>query len=232
MTLIDPTFDENRRSEEGNSTPSWNPEVPTGAQVARHSKQCNQTIAATEPAIIDNAESGSTKPRKYLKKVLCWAVLAFMVVGTIVSVCVAVFGVNPIEYFVPVDPPGLTEAIRWDAENGLSIIVENACDDTWTKEFDHAIAEWNKTDALLLRPRRTAHDPDCGEYIGRLRVCNSDYGRTNWKGLNLVFMRDDHIVHSVSKLNDYWLTTETARQYTMCHELGHGCKSTIVTNLL
>jgi hypothetical protein len=31
---------------------------------------------------------------------------------------------NPLEFFVPVDPPGATEAFRWDATAGLQLMVE------------------------------------------------------------------------------------------------------------
>jgi hypothetical protein len=31
---------------------------------------------------------------------------------------------NPLDYFVPVDPPGQTEAFRWNAESGLELMVE------------------------------------------------------------------------------------------------------------
>lgn len=31
---------------------------------------------------------------------------------------------NPLDYFVPVDPPGEAEAYRWDAESGLELMVE------------------------------------------------------------------------------------------------------------
>ena len=187
-------------------------------------------LAPASPCVLEDPSSVAAmatpkSPRWYETKFLCWGIGAFMFAGTVVSLSVVLTGSpNPVEYFIPVDPPGMTEAIRWDAENGLTMIVENACDDSWAKEFDESIADWNQTDALVIRTRRTAHDPDCGEFIGRLRVCNSNYGETNWKGLNVVFMRDDFIVHSVSKLNDYWLTTEAQRLYTMCHELGHGCK--------
>jgi hypothetical protein len=31
---------------------------------------------------------------------------------------------NPLDYFVPVDPPGESEAFRWNAESGLDLMVE------------------------------------------------------------------------------------------------------------
>jgi hypothetical protein len=31
---------------------------------------------------------------------------------------------NPLDYFVPVDPPGESEAFRWNAESGLELMVE------------------------------------------------------------------------------------------------------------
>jgi hypothetical protein len=122
---------------------------------------------------------------------------------------------NPADYFVPVDPPGLTEAIRWDAESGLDLLVENACDDTWTASFDRTIVDWEQTDALSLTTQKVPHDPDCSARFGALKACNGDYGKTNWRGINTSVLRNDLIAYSTSKLNDFHLKTADEKLYTM-----------------
>lgn len=151
-----------------------------------------------------------------LKRIAHIVVVAFLVAGTIVGLSVAFTGsANPVDYFIPVDPPGANEAIRWDADQGLNLLIENACDDTWTEEFEVSVSDWNATEALILSTRRDFYDYDCSAAFGKLRVCNGDYGNTDWKGINIVFMQYDRIVHSVSKLNDYHLKTAEQRKYTM-----------------
>ena len=59
-----------------------------------------------------------------------------------------------------------------------------------------------------------------------MKVCNGDYGDTGWRGINELILTDkNQIVSSVAKMNEYYLTSSTSaldKQYTMCHEIGHG----------
>lgn len=193
----------------------------------------------TDPTAFENptdtVEQPTTKEestKSWTPKRIFWLLVKlFLVAGTIVSLSVVLTGnPNPVEYFVPVDPPGYSEAIKWDqTSHGLKLVVENACDDSWTPLFDESIGDWNVTDALHLQTVRDAYDYDCHPNWGRLRVCNGDYGNTDWKGLNVAFMRGELVQHSVSKMNDYHLAGDDhQRLYTMCHELVRTGISTVV----
>ena len=99
--------------------------------------------------------------------------------GAVAGLSVALTGdPNPANYFIPIDPPGEKEAVRWDADAGLYLTVENACDDSWASYFDASILEWNKTEALILKTQRVPYDEKCSPRRGRLKVCNGNYGLT------------------------------------------------------
>jgi hypothetical protein len=59
-----------------------------------------------------------------------------------------------------------------------------------------------------------------------MKVCNGNYGDTGWLGINLITstVASGEIQNSVAKMNEYYLLNaeDDERQYTMCHELGHG----------
>jgi hypothetical protein len=148
------------------------------------------------------------------------AVVAFYVIaGITVGVSMALTGsANPVDFFIPPDPPGASEAIRWaGATQGLRLIVENACEDFWTPYFDRSLLEWNESEALILTSRRVAHDFDCSPVTGRLKVCNGNYGNTDWLGINIALVDRSQDVKrvSTSKLNDFHLKNDDDMRYIM-----------------
>ena len=152
------------------------------------------------------------------KKCLFLGGVVILLGGSVAGLSIAFTGdPNPANYFIPIDPPGTKEAIRWDANAGLYLTVENACDDTWTSFFDQSLVDWNTTEALILKSERVPYDSKCNPSRGRLKVCNGDYGLTDWKGLNTAVMSGSTglVVYSVSKLNDYHLKNDDDKAYTM-----------------
>ena len=83
-------------------------------------------------------------------------------------------------------------------------------------------AGYGNVDPLALSIQRVAVDPECTPTDGRIKVCNGDYGKTDWRGINVALINGEYMVNSVAMLNDYWLYDDDQKQYTMCHELGHG----------
>ena len=79
-------------------------------------------------------------------------------------------------------------------------------------------------DALSLSTERHPHDPECKAHIGRINVCNGNYGRTDWQGVARSFRRaNGFVISATALLNDYYLdgASQSQRLYTMCHEQGH-----------
>ena len=178
----------------------------------------NQSVEKTPEDTTKEEDSATCWLCRLGKRCICLGLFVLLVGGAVAGLSVALTGdPNPANYFIPVDPPGKEEAVRWNADAGLYLTVENACDDSWTPYFDESILEWNKTEALILRSQRVPYDEKCNPSRGRLKVCNGNYGNTDWKGLNtnVISAATGFVVYSVSKLNDFHLSSDAEKAYTM-----------------
>lgn len=126
------------------------------------------------------------------------------------------------------DPFSGTSVPKWDngGEGGLDIEFLNALQDSWQVEFQLAVSDWDfgNPDAVSLTTVKQDYDLECSQVDGKVKVCNGDYGASDWRGItNSVLDRDGYIVSSICKMNEYYLVHDPpgARQYTMCHETGH-----------
>jgi hypothetical protein len=129
-----------------------------------------------------------------------------------------------------VSPDNPQDAYRWESpqQSGLELTVLNALTDDWQQAFQTAMSEWDdgQPDTLTLQSERVDVDVECEPLTGLLKVCNGDYGETDWLGLNAILfdMERKWILMSTAKMNEFFLSRASAaqRQYTMCHEIGHG----------
>eukprot|EP00956_Cyclotella_meneghiniana_P017349 scaffold28190_cov70-Cyclotella_meneghiniana.AAC.3 len=119
----------------------------------------------------------------------------------------------------------------WDMDgnyHGLTLQVLNNLEEgsDWHQYFDTSVIDWNDgtPDAVNLYLRYSAYDADCRAVRKAMKVCNGNYGPTDWRGVNQILLQDEYIITSLAKMNDYYLegTNMAQKQYTMCHELGHG----------
>eukprot|EP00934_Nitzschia_sp_Nitz4_P004064 Nitzschia sp. Nitz4//scaffold177_size45885//37495//38545//NITZ4_007212-RA/size45885-processed-gene-0.51-mRNA-1//-1//CDS//3329539076//4054//frame0 len=111
---------------------------------------------------------------------------------------------------------------------GLELVLLNALDDTWQTEFVNAVDDWENgdPDALTLTIQQGEVDYSCTQVDGLQKVCNANFGETGWLGINelITATLTGEIQSSVAKMNEYYLLNadDDERQYTMCHEIGHG----------
>jgi predicted Zn-dependent protease len=137
------------------------------------------------------------------------------------------------ELFKKEDPfSGLNETKVWrNNQNGLPITIINALDKSWYTYFNIAVLQWDAgiPDALTINTKisRLSNDTECEPVTNHIKVCNDNYGETNWKGVNQVYSDENgFIISSVALMNEYYLSSEDLfnddKQYTMCHEIGHG----------
>lgn len=126
-----------------------------------------------------------------------------------------------------------SDAIGWGSNGiGLRLDILNACTDEYHPFVQEALDDWENgfpIDSLTLsRSRIVDPDPEeCDIVNGKLKICNYDYGDTQWRGINEVQLSglgQRRIIGSRAKLNEYYLNRESDAQklYTSCHELGHG----------
>lgn len=120
-----------------------------------------------------------------------------------------------------------SELYAWNsqyASRGLHLTVLDALTDDWKPQFDLALSEWDNgiPDALSLTPRKVSRDLECFPKAGFIKVCNVDMGNNGYDSITETFLKNDKIVWSISKINDYYMKNENAdrKQYVMCHELG------------
>ena len=121
-----------------------------------------------------------------------------------------------------------SEVAKWNngrQMNGLELVVVNALEEHWQDVFPLVVQDWDNgtPDTLMLLVEEGTPDPDCTEVMGISKVCNGNYGDTQWKGINQVILQNGFITGSTSKMNEYYLkgADESQRRYTLCHEVGH-----------
>lgn len=154
-----------------------------------------------------------------MSRCLCHLIfIGVMVTAAAVAVSILLTGEsNPFALMEPSGtPPGLAAAFRWDAMAGLSLVVEFAMDEVYRPFFIKAIQNWDVTDSVSLTPTQVETDRECKVSMGRLRMCNDDYGETSWRGLTVTVLDGrDHIVYATAKINDRHMDSDAQRTYTV-----------------
>jgi hypothetical protein len=130
---------------------------------------------------------------------------------------------------------------RWPLNGGGPIdllVVDNLTSD-WDASFDAAIWDWDHwgaqnqwPDALTIDTYRGSKSSDCPPTVGRIDVCNGNYGSNGWLGIAQIWVSGGtDIVQATTKLNDYYfenhptysdpLHVDAWRRFVMCQEIGH-----------
>lgn len=127
----------------------------------------------------------------------------------------------------PFSSMNATDANRWPNKGkGLEMTVINALDTLWNDYFYKAVSEWDNgtPNALNLQTQLGTPESVCTPVDGYIKVCNGNYGATNWRGINKVLLENGDIYASAARMNEFYFsgTDLYQRQYTMCHEMGHG----------
>lgn len=156
-------------------------------------------------------------------KCLFRILIAIILVGVVLGILTAMgllesskfFDSDPFGGDVDINDP--STAFRWPKthQQGLELTVLNALTEEWQGEFDRAVSEWEngQPDTLTLIVDRVTVDPACEAISGVLKVCNDDYGNTDWRGLNTVLLdlEGRWIYSSTAKMNDRFLSRAAQR---------------------
>lgn len=125
----------------------------------------------------------------------------------------------------PFNSANTADANLWRTKGkvGLELVVVNALDDIWHPYFFTAVDQWEKgtPDTLSLTVEVGSPDSTCTAIDGKLKVCNGNYGATNWRGINKILLENGWIYSSAARMNEYYVSDNdgSQRQYTMCHEV-------------
>ncbi|KAL9179573.1 hypothetical protein ACHAXT_008863 [Thalassiosira profunda] len=171
--------------------------------------------------------------------------LAIVLAGLTFFIYITVFGARHSDDLDPaswvpgypeMDPSlgSVGEHNRWKPVDGqpkgqgltLTVLNNLKSGSDWNGHLEASLAEWDdgRPDGVTLNVRTMQYDPDCRAVRRAMKVCNANYGPTDWRGVNQILLQDEYIITSLAKMNDYYLegTNKAQKRYTMCHELGHG----------
>jgi hypothetical protein len=109
---------------------------------------------------------------------------------------------------------------------GLDVYIVDNLEDRWKPYLTTSVNDWENgsPDALTINVREiSTYDPECASVRNVVKVCNGDYGKTDWVGQNSAIVIGGFISSSVAQMNDFHLNymSDGEKQWTMCHELGH-----------
>lgn len=141
-----------------------------------------------------------------------------------------------LDHYLNEDPHGNVtgpeDADKWDtsrSQPGLTLHVLNALTDDWHQFYEVAMSDWENgdPDVLTLSTETISPEFDCraeDQVDDVMKVCNGNYGDNGWRGLNTCIIVGETIVSSVAQMNEFYLqdASDEWKQYTMCHEIGHG----------
>lgn len=119
------------------------------------------------------------------------------------------------------------DVVKWNngGSGGLRLEVIDALQSQWEEIFHNVIDDWDSgiPNTLELSTEKAGHDPECEPLDNKSKVCNGNYGDTQWRGINQVLIQNGYIVATTSKMNEFYLSKASVAQkrYTMCHEIGH-----------
>ncbi len=109
----------------------------------------------------------------------------------------------------------------------LTIQFGDSVSSEWEKYLSRAVTDWSKSKFIdgVIVPGKT-NPMNCKSSLGKIEVCNAEYGETGWLGISHIWVSGGHIMHATVRLNDtYFKTpkfnTPVWRYTVVCHEIGH-----------
>lgn len=107
---------------------------------------------------------------------------------------------------------------------GIHIQVMNAAEDRYLTPLRTALDDYSSSQAVASSNLTTVpYQELCEPEAGKIKVCNGDYGDTDWMGSTILFLYDNWIVAATIRINSSQSGSESSAllQYTLCHQLGH-----------
>ncbi len=117
--------------------------------------------------------------------------------------------------------------------NPFTIALGNNTTSAWSSLLSTASGDWTASSVLNTNiVSSNKNRATCEPTLGRVEVCNYDYGNNGWLGLAQIWIYrgGSHIAQGVVELNDYYFSgggssyayNNTAeKQHVVCQEVGH-----------
>jgi hypothetical protein len=160
----------------------------------------------------------------------CGAVVALVAAAPFA--CVAGGGQDPPEAIGSVEQAVHSwSTYHWArTSNPLSLKTLDSVTSGWDATFATTVAVWSVSSVLDLVSEAgsdyATSRKKCTPTSGKVRVCNSAYGRNGWLGLAQIWLSGGHISQGTAKLNDSYFAlaaynTTAWKNHVMCQEVGH-----------
>jgi hypothetical protein len=112
--------------------------------------------------------------------------------------------------------------------NPFTVKLGNNLSSGWSSYLTDASNDWSMSSVLDTQVvAGGAGDPSkCNPTLGRVEVCNANYGSTGWLGIASIWASGSHITQGTVKNNDYYFNqarynTPSWRRFVTCQEVGH-----------
>lgn len=111
--------------------------------------------------------------------------------------------------------------------NEVTLNLSSNLSPTWVSYLGTASSDWNLSSVLETTVTQGSKNPKrCQPTLGKVEVCNSNYGKNGWLGIAQIWVSGGHITQAVVKLNDSYFNmakynTVSYRHLVMCQEVGH-----------
>ena len=131
------------------------------------------------------------------------------------------------------DASNMWEKFHWArTQNSFTVTLVDKTSKEWDSPIEEAAENWSLSDVLDIKiveekvNKNNKNKTNCDPIEGKIVICNSEFGDTNWLGLSEVWLEGEHITKATIKLNDTYFSqerfnTEEWRNYITCHEVGH-----------
>jgi hypothetical protein len=112
--------------------------------------------------------------------------------------------------------------------NPFTIRLGDNVSSVWDPYLTMSSSDWNASSVMntLVVGGSGTSARKCSPTLGRVELCNTTYGRTQWLGIASIWASGSHITQGTVKMNDTYYAmaqynTPAWRQMVMCQEVGH-----------
>jgi len=111
--------------------------------------------------------------------------------------------------------------------NPFTVKLGNNLSSGWSSYLTDASNDWSMSSVLDTQVVARQSSPStCPPTLGRVEVCNANYGSTGWLGIASVWTSGGHISQGTVKNNDYYFNqarynSPSWRRFVTCQEVGH-----------
>ena len=111
--------------------------------------------------------------------------------------------------------------------NPFTVKLGNNLSNSWSTYLQDASNDWSMSSVLDTQVVAGQSSPStCPPTLGRVEVCNANYGSTGWLGIASVWTSGGHISQGTVKNNDYFFNqarynSPSWRRFVTCQEVGH-----------